>query len=91
MALTDQQRAQLSDEVRLGRQAQQAYDVYVKRHIDSTVQNIYEGIEVLSVTQKEELIELKGLLTAIRGLEMSVLRDIETGKLAAIQLENTNE
>lgn len=93
MSLTDQNRAQLSEELRLGRLAQQAYDCYVKQHIANIVDNIYTSFESLSITQKEELAELKGLLTAVRGLEMSITRDIETGKLAAMQLqmENTNE
>ena len=87
MSLTEEQKAILGNEIATGRRAEQAYNLYVAQHISSTVENIYSTIEALSVTQKDELIELKGLLTAVRGLETSITRDIETGKLAALQLE----
>lgn len=87
MSLTESQISQLNNEVRIGRLAQQAYDLYVKQHIDIAVANVYTGIENCSIVDKEALIELKGLLTAVRGLEVSILNDIETGKLAALQLE----
>ena len=81
----------LEAELLLGRRAEQAYNLYVKAHIDRTVLNVYTEIENCSVSDLETLQKLKGLLTAIRGLESSILSDIDTGKMAAIALEKQNE
>ena len=81
----------LEAELLLGRRAEQAYNLYVKAHIDRTVLNVYTEIENCSVSDLDTLQKLKGLLTAIRGLESSILSDIDTGKMAAIALEKQNE
>lgn len=81
----------LEAELSLGRHAEQAYNLYVKAHIERTVINVYKEIENCSVADIETLQKLKGLLTAIRGLESSILSDIDTGKMAAIALEKENE
>jgi hypothetical protein len=81
----------LEAELALGRRAEQAYNLYVRAHIERTVLNVYSEIENCSVADLETLQKLKGLLTAIRGLESSILSDIDTGKMAAIALEKENE
>lgn len=74
-------------EVAKGNRAKTAYDLYIKEHIDVTVKNIYDGIESCHVADVDTLQTLKGLLSAIRGLERSILNDIDTGRMAAIALE----
>ena len=80
--------AQLAEELARARRAKQAYDIYVKDHIDTTVKKIYEGIESCSVVDTQLLCELKSLLSAVRGLERSILNDIDTGVLAEKMLED---
>lgn len=81
----------LSTEVQRARRAKQAYDLYIKEHVDNVVKNIYESIEACSISDTDTLINLKGLLTAIRSLERSVLSDIDTGRMAEAVLEKENE
>lgn len=88
MALTDEQVAQLSNEIAQARKARQAYELYIKDHISTTVDNIYAGIESCASNDSVTLSTLKGLLTAVRGLERSVLNDIDTGALAEATLES---
>lgn len=91
MALSEEQKAQLNNEISRSRRARQAYDVYVKEHISIVVDKIYASIEACSVADIDTLKELKGLLTAIRSLESSILSDIDTGRMAEATLENENE
>lgn len=81
---------QLHTEVQLGHKAEQAYNVYVKAHIEKVVVNIYTQIENCSVSDTETLVKLKGLLSAIRGLESSISNDIDTGRLAEKQLREND-
>ncbi len=87
MQISDEQMNRLQDELQQSRRAQQAYDLYIKKHIETVTKSIYESIEACSITDTETLIGLKGLLSAIRSLERSVLNDIDTGRLAKETLE----
>lgn len=91
MTLSDEQTAQLNSEISRARRAKQAYDVYVKEHIDIVVKNVYDGIEACSIVDTATLASLKGLLSAIRSLENSILSDIDTGIMAEATLEKHNE
>lgn len=91
MQATESEAEILSAEIQRARRAKQAYDLYIKEHIDSVVTNIYDNIESCSISDTDTLVNLKGLLTAIRSLERSVLSDIDTGRMAEAILEKTNE
>lgn len=88
--MLDREIAQLQAEVLLGIKAKNAYDSYIKNHIETIVKNIYENIENCLTTDTETLISLKNLLAAVRGLETSVLSDIESGNMAKQQLEEND-
>lgn len=89
--MLESERAKLSIEVQRARRAEQAYNLYVREHIDNVVKNVYESIEACSISDTDTLLTLKGLLTAIRSLERSVLNDIDTGRMAEAILEKDNE
>jgi len=91
MQITEYEAERLPAEIQRARRARQAYDLYIKEHIDNVVASIYSSIESCSVSDTDTLITLKGLLTAIRSLERSVLSDIDTGRMAETILEKTNE
>lgn len=91
MQTTESEAEILSAEIQRARRAKQAYDLYIKEHIDNVVTNIYDSIESCSISDTDTLVNLKGLLTAIRSLERSVLSDIDTGRMAEAILEKTNE
>lgn len=91
MQITESEAERLSAELQRARRAKQAYDLYIKEHVDSVVTNIYDSIESCSISDTDTLVNLKGLLAAIRSLERSVLSDIDTGRMAEAILEKTNE
>lgn len=74
---------QLNAEVALGNKAQQAYDVYMKDYFINFKVNLAERMyngEILQAIHNEVI--------AIKALEAIILRDIETGNLATIQLNS---
>jgi hypothetical protein len=74
---------QLNAEVALGNRAQQAYDVYMKDYFINFKVNLAERMyngEILQAIHNEVI--------AIKALEAIILRDIETGNLATIQLNS---
>ena len=91
MQITESEAARLNSEIQQARRAKHAYDSYIKEHVDSVISNIYESIEACSISDTDTLVNLKGLLTAIRSLERSVLNDIDTGRMAEAILEKNNE
>lgn len=91
MSITDFEAEKLSGELQRARRARQAYDLYIRQHIEDVIKNIYDSIEACSISDVKTLCDLKGLLTAIRSLERSVLNDIDTGRLAEARLEKENE
>jgi len=90
MALSDEQYSILNNEVAKSKRAEQAYNLFIKEHIEITVKQIYDGIEQCSIGDAPMLLKLKSALSALRGLESSVLSAIESGKLARITLEQEN-
>jgi len=76
---------QLKDEMALGHKAEAAYEGYVKDHVAYTNQRLYQEFLSTSVTETDRILEIKRLQSALRGLEISILNDIETGKMAAKQ------
>lgn len=90
MSLSDAQLNQLHIEIAESKAAEQAYNLFIKSHIDKTVAQIYDGIEQCATTDVDALQKLKIALSAIRGLESSVQNTIESGKIANLTLEKHN-
>ena len=90
MSLSDDQMHILHIEVAHSKSAKQAYDLFIKDHVDVTVKQLYMAIDNCSVSDIDSLRNLKFALSAIRGLESSVLNIIESGKLAILTLEQEN-
>lgn len=80
----------LQDEISLGGRAQNAYDLYVKQHIEKIRTQIFESFSSADISD-EEVLKLKRLAMAINGLETSILSDIEGAKIATIQLNKLNK
>lgn len=80
----------LQDEISLGGRAQNAYDIYVKQHIEKVRTQLYESFCSADLSD-EEVLQLKRLASAINGLETSILSDIEGAKIATIQLNKLNQ
>jgi reverse gyrase len=77
----------IEEEIKLGKQAQQAYDLYLKRFIAEKQEDIFKAFIQVSISEPEKVLELKRLQMALSALETALLSDIETGKLAIIQAE----
>jgi hypothetical protein len=75
----------LQDEVNLGNKARGAYTGYVKDFIERTSAELYQ--EFVIASDDELSLSVKRKHDALMSLENSILRDIETGSLAAKQLE----
>ena len=78
---------QLLDEISLGDRARHAYESYVKEYIEQVNLNLFNEFSSSSVENIDRVLEIKRLQSAVKGLETSILQDIETGKLALISLE----
>jgi len=74
-------------DIEYGKKASTAYDLYIRDFIADARNRIFEAFEELSITDAEGLLQLKLMQSSIKALEDSVLRDIESKKLAEKQLQ----
>lgn len=78
---------ELQKQIDLGVRAQNAYDGYIREHITVCKQKIFAQLEVTQLD--ESVLRLKRLLDALIGLEKSVINDIDNGKIAKQQIEES--
>jgi hypothetical protein len=86
MKLTSEQEAQLGNESAIGTRAVAAYNGYIKEFVAEQNKAIFDAFT--SSQNLNDLPKLKEYQLAIASLEQAVLTDIETGKLAIMQLNN---
>ncbi len=86
MALTEQQTDKLSIEQLLGGKAKKAYDDFINEFCENKRLALFDSFRNLSLTDTENLMEVKRMLFAVDALESDILTVIETGKLASITL-----
>jgi hypothetical protein len=77
----------LEREVKLANHAKSAYDLYLKKFIDDQKHYCYTQFEEIHCNEIEDLQTIKYLLDSVIHLENSIKSDIETGKLAQMQLQ----
>jgi len=77
----------LKDEIRLADSARHAYNAYLESYFAKERLSIFSSF-CSSNTDRDTLVTIKHAQMALDSLETSVLQDIETGKLAAIMLED---
>ena len=77
----------LKQELYVSEQAETAYNIYLKQHIAKVTENLFNEFSNTSVENMDRVMEIKRLHAAVKALEVSVLNDIDTGKMAAKQLE----
>jgi cytochrome P450 len=75
----------LTEQVRKARQAQQAYDTYLREYIETRRNNILSQF-INGMNNPETLAHLKHCSDALLALEASILTDIESGKLSSMDL-----
>jgi hypothetical protein len=75
-------------EVHLGETAGRAYTTYIKAFIERLNEELYANF--LNTSDIDEAMEIKRVQIALNTLENTVLRDIDSGKLARQQLDNLN-
>ena len=78
-------RLKLEEEVALGQRATRAYDIYIRNFLETNYKELYA--DFVNCTE-DEVLALKKLVTANMELELTIHRDMNTGKLAAKQLES---
>jgi hypothetical protein len=77
-------KGQLHEEVAQGTRARAAFDGYLRQFIQKQNASIFDAF--LASENLLDLPKLKEYQLAIAALEQAVLTDIETGKLASLQL-----
>jgi hypothetical protein len=79
----------LEKEVDRGNKARSAYDNYLKEHFDNQKKALFDNFMKEKSLPVREVISTT--LNAILSIERSIQTDIDTGKLAAKQLEDMNK
>jgi hypothetical protein len=79
----------LVKDVERGRRAEHAYENYLAEHLNTVRAQLFNAFCGQDLPP-EELIKLKGLASAINGLESSIFTDIDNAKLASKQLSELN-
>lgn len=88
MAISEELYIKLNEEAGIGRNAQKAWDVYVKDFIIKRNNEIFESF--CNAMNDEEVISIKKEHNALAELENSLRSDIVTGKMAQKQLDDDN-
>lgn len=88
--MTNEEKAQLEEEKRIGYNARSSYDMYLKHFIDKQKEYCYSQFRDINCNSMADLQTIKYLLDSITLLEDSILSDMTTGKLASKQLEEYN-
>jgi len=78
----------LQEQVTLGKNAETAYNNYIKGFIENQKRLIYEAFLQCSLEEQDKLIELKRLSMVYATLETAIQNDIATGNMAQIELES---
>ena len=86
--MTSQDKAILEKEVDRGNKARSAYESYLKAHFTEKKQTLFDNFMKATFTEREVI---SVTLNAIVSLERTIQTDIDTGKLAAKQLEDMNK
>lgn len=82
------QRTHLEQEIAKGQEYERVFNAYIKPFIEVKQQQLYQLFTSIPLTDVENLKAIKAQSTAIAALEMEFITFINTGKLAAKQLEN---
>lgn len=90
LPMDDKQRSILEDEVSKGRQAKQAYDIFIKGYIEDKKYSIFTNFCEGSSIDPDFLSECKRLMILLNNMEQQVLTIIETGELASKTLGDEN-
>lgn len=78
----------LQDEMHRGTQAEFAYEHFLKDFFEQKRQILFEAFQNAPYEDVETLKELKRMSTALDALETEINTIIDTGRMAAKQLEN---
>ena len=85
--MLDPEQAKLESEVAKGDEYQRVFQLYVCPFIEAKRQLLFEAFQEVSVSNVEQLKDIKLQLTAINSLEAHFQEFMNTGKLAKKQLE----
>lgn len=77
---------QLNDEITTGRNAQRAYDSFIKSFVLDKRAVLFTAFQDVSIVEAEALQEIKRQLIVLETLDQEILTIIETGDLAKKQL-----
>ena len=76
---------ELKEQMRVARLANDAYESYLKNYLETRKQSIMNVFQSCENTP-EALTHLKHCMDALTALEASIMSDIESGKLASIEI-----
>jgi hypothetical protein len=79
----------LEEEVALGQRAQRAYDVYLKDFFELNYKELFAAF--VDCTNDEDAQAIRRLTHANRELQMTLERDIDSGKMATITLQQAKD
>lgn len=81
----NKQATELKEQMRIARIASDAYENYLKGYLETRKQSVLNVFQSCENTP-EALTHLKHCMDALTALEASIMSDIESGKLAAIEM-----
>lgn len=78
---------QLRQEQIVGARAERAYEEFIKHFINERRKELFNAFQVESVTNPDNLMEIKRMTMALSALEQEILTIIQTGQLASTSLK----
>ena len=82
-------RLKLEEELALGQRATRAYELYIKQFLETNYRELYNAF--MATDDDAQSLLFKRYIIANQELELTIIRDMNTGKRAAKQLEDSRD
>jgi len=79
--------SKLEQETALGREAENAYNGFIKPFIDSKKIALFDLFQTIDIKDVEALVEARRTIATLNALETEVKKIMDTGTMASIMLE----
>lgn len=84
-------RAKLVEEQMLGSKAEHSYKQFIAPFIKVKREALFKAFQEVSISNKDDLMEIKRMSMTLNGLETEIQTIIDTGKLATEMLHKEEE
>lgn len=80
--MKEEESDKLEKEIIIGAQAEKVYEKYIKPFIEKKTALLFEAFKDVSITNIDDIVEIKRMIRVLESLEDEFITFINTGKMA---------